>query len=75
MKFTAKLYDSEGNEIQVKPDHMVIMGRDWSCQVPIDDYEVKMVYLTPDGEKVEIIRAEFGSLFDVKFVTNEDSLT
>lgn len=35
----AKLYDSEGNEFELKPGHVLVMGKESLCQVPIENYE------------------------------------
>lgn len=64
MNFTAKLYDSEGNEIEVKPGHAVVMGKESMRQVPIDEYEAQFVYKPPteygSHAKFGLLKSEWG---------------
>lgn len=67
----AELWDAGGNEIELKPGHVMVMGKEKFCQVPIDDYEAKMIYRPCDDPKrldrAENLIAEWGSIGDVWF--------
>lgn len=75
MKFTAKLKDSEGNEIEVKPGHAVVMGQHVFAQVPINQYEAEMVYKPPvDCERAQNLIVEWGSAYNVLFPSSNGEL-
>ena len=64
------LYDSAGNEIQLKPGHAIVCGKESCQQVPIDEYEAKFVYRPPDGSNEVNMTAEWGSIWNVVFPTS-----
>lgn len=59
--WTAKLFDSEGNEIKIKPGHAVVIGTNGSfTQVEVPQYEAKLVYRDPEtGTQTELF-SEYG---------------
>lgn len=68
MEFTVGLYDSEGNEIELKPGHALVMGKNAMAQVPMEQYEAKFVYKPPnDSSRAEKLIAEWGSSMPVMF--------
>lgn len=72
MKWTAKLYDGAGNEIELKPGHVMVMGKESFCQVPIDDYAAKMVFRDPATGKEYPMECEFGSTAPIDFIRSGD---
>ena len=71
--FEVKLYDDDGNEIQLKPGHLMVMGKKAFAQVPVDSYEADFVYRDPGGNETKMI-AEFGSTDDVLFPSSDGTL-
>lgn len=60
MDLIATLYDSEGNEIELKPGHVMVMGKESCVQVPVDQYQAKMIYRPPsDYSRAERLIAEW----------------
>lgn len=75
MKFTAKMYDSAGNEVEVKPGHAVVMGQHVMIQVPIDQYEAEMIYKpATDCERAQKLMAEWGGAYNVLFPSSNGEL-
>lgn len=38
------LYDSEDNEMELKPGHVMVMGKDSFSQIPLDEFCTQFVY-------------------------------
>lgn len=64
MDLEAKLYDSEGKEFVLKADHVLVMGKEGFCQVPMYTNEkchIEFIYKPPsDGDAIPL-KAEWGS--------------
>jgi hypothetical protein len=53
MQLEGKIYDTQGNEIALKPGHILVMGKDAFCQIPAPEtIEAKMTYIEPTEEQL-----------------------
>jgi hypothetical protein len=71
MELIATLYDSEGNEIELKPGHVIVMGKESCAQVPMEEYSAKFIYKPPDGGTSVELQSEWGSIGNIKFPSSD----
>jgi hypothetical protein len=63
--FTPKIFDSNGDEIYIKEDHVLLIGKDCSAQIPIKNFSVKLVF-KPATRKIDPNEPKLGWITRIK---------
>jgi hypothetical protein len=77
MKLEAEIFDNNGNEIEMKPNHALLMGKESFCQIPLDDwlFPIEMTYRPPSVSPLEYqknIIAEWGTIEKFYIISKEN---
>ncbi len=66
-RFTARMYDGQGNEVHLKPGHVALIGENVVAQVPVNGESAELIYRPPG------VFCEYGTCAPVTFITSQDS--